>query len=529
MANDSAIVERYSSYIFLTDASGGRGLRPSKISSRIHRKLLEDYFTGIETPADIEAWARKFLAALLFPGPVFGLIWCDRSDPAKRVADHWLFLVTCSDLLFFYLQPACWETALALSQRLSRSFKQLADYSVGDYFVLACENSLNPARLLKCFDFRPSVSLHGFSRVVLQRKTTNQIISSLKLKSIKFTGYGLLKNTSSAVLEDALLNYGIASTELIQYKVLHQAFRDYVAERRQAKPADQPVKAQKINLDQPAKLTIAKRYNAQIQRLNLAAPPADEVSVTARLETAIKAVQGLYDKRTVSLDSLVQEPEAASAFTPEFLAAPVQSGLDQSGGDAAEEAKTLVLNAFNALDPTARSAMVLWLGLDINQADFLQVLEVEKQYQVARLFQRYQRQMLREIIQKAVQSDRNSLPPDVDGVELSKQKLGLIKDYLKIYSKHSLSKGLETVVLVQLQAAERQQLRRWMVELEEATALGGKAVGDLDLPPALLETEKKFSQWVEMSLDIKPQTLASAPLRIRDFAMAWLSSHLALL
>ncbi len=524
MTNSEQVIERFSTYLYLTDSDSGRRLAPKKLSDRAYQNFMQTYLEVQGSENDVEFWSRWFLRSLLYPPDIYWLR--DRSDTlGTSISDCWIAAFIQNNLLFFYLQPVCWETALNLDLKL-RQAVQTTGFSITDYFSHACESSLTPSKLLKTFDFESATSLHVFSKIVLQRKTRNQVVKELKNKTIKFTGYGLLNNTSASVIEEALKVYGISYDSIYSYKLICQAFKDYLKTHRKSAEAQQASRSRTIEIDSKAAQAIAKRFNSQIRRLsskNISA--ISESDVISYLEVAIKAVQLLEGQRTISLDAFERElPEAASAleaYSPE-------SALPD---DEKSPAKSLISEAFEALEPMGKSALVLWLGLEINQSDFIGVLEVEQQYQVARCFQKYQRSLLKMIVQKAIEGPSNTRNlSSIDMNALGKEKLFLIKDYLKIFSHQKLSHLLETTLFRELSSSERKALREWISRPDVgAYHPTDEMAEDIALLPELLKAEEKFASEIETTFKLSLKSLASAHARGRKFIVSWLANNQAVL
>ena len=101
-------------------------------------------------------------------------------------------------------------------------------------------------------------------------------------------------------------------------------------------------------------------------------------------------MRNLQNKKLVSIEDNNLINEIASEAKNELIADEIQQ--------KSEDVKNVILQEFQSLDKFAQKSLLLWLGLQINQNDFLQLLNLEKQYQVARYFQRSIKTILKAFI-----------------------------------------------------------------------------------------------------------------------------------
>ena len=458
MTDDEKIVQRFSSYICLVDRENSYRTVPSKICDPISKSLMEGLLQGQGKSGTVDSWARSFLQNCLSHLENFSLVW-KVNNSRVNIFNQYIYFYFCSRFIFLYLQSICWETALHLSNKMGQLSNKGIDLSIEDYFLIACEASLDFRNLLRSFNFDSSTSLHTFSRIVIQRKVRNQVVRRLKNKTLKFTGYGLLKNTGPKVLEKALLDYGILPKAISAYKLAYQAFKDYFSQYLATNAKTEKSHASKISIGPQAISAITKRFNSQVERLRGAVSYASESKILKYLEICVKAVQDSQSPKTVSLDKLMQDSNDILASSESYLVS-----KDEWLEDIQNESRDVVLAAFNALEPLAQSSLVLWLGLDIKQSDFLKVLAVQKQFQVARKFQRYQREMLRAIVHSVSEDILQQEISDFNG--LCKEKLVLVKDYLKVYSRQKLAEQAEYSLMHYLDAPDRRKLKQWLLTLD---------------------------------------------------------------
>jgi hypothetical protein len=517
------IIERFSTYICLREQSGRHQLTPIKIRARSHQYLLETLLKNTKKSLSLDGWARHFLKNLIFPLNGY-LLNYRLSLPNPVVLHHFIWMLACNDFVFFYLQPVCWEVAVLLDKKISFAGGKKTIFSVEDYFVLACENALDPGSWLRNFDFKAATQLHLFSKIALQRKVKNQVVRELKNKNLKFTGYGLLKYTSSTALREALLNYGIRLQEIQVYQIVCQSFKDYLSNQSSVNIAVGDRSPKKITLDSLAKASILNRTTLHARRMKLDIQMSEQ-QISRYLETAIKAVQNNQQKKMISLESLTQDPTAghwSSHLTSDVLVI--------EDDDLASSAKEIILSAFQSIGSVGQASLILWLGLEINQTDFCLFLKLEKQYQVARQFQRYQRIILRSIIQAYQAKAPNSHPQKPAIEQLCQENLLLVKDYLKTHSRQWLSEQVRQVVLPNLEYLEREYLYQWISDSRIAKANSRNDGGvNTTLPEAFLKMAGLLKDSIQQELGVHLSEFKSADKRIYLFLMEWLIENQALL
>lgn len=522
MNNSIPIIQRFSSYIFLEDRESGQGIVPIRISDPIFKAIIELLIakqSEIDTP---DAWGRIFLHAIVSSEKVFTILY-KASISKKYIFEHFTYVLISDKFLFFYLQPVCWYVAQEVSRKLNRSSNSIAGYSLKDYFILACEISLRPVNVLGRFKFESTTSLQSYTKIVLQRITINKIVKEVRDKSLKFTGYGLLKNTSPRALEKALVNHGISSEEIDKYKLVYQAFKDHLDSQLRTERIN--VYSTKININFEARKEIANRFNSQIRRLGLQLPSIDEVEVIRLLEVLIQSVQSVDKKRMVSLDELTQD-FIIGDLPAELVLDSVDNFYEE---DSSKQARANVLRAMESLDPLERAILILWSGLEINQADFIGILNLGKQYQVARQFQRYQRTILRRIIEIQCETDPQQSVEQLDIQELCKDKLIYIKEYLRESSKLQLSEWLEDVSLTQLSQQEREDLQKWTANLSQDSSSFHKTSLDVSLSAEATKLDNLFKVKIEDKVKLDLGMFESAQVRIKSFILIWLVVNQAIL
>lgn len=530
MSNYQQITNRFLTGIYLQE-----GLRAStrlvaqRETQRIFKPFLENIFDDnlIGSEDDL---ARFFLHFLLKSSYFYHFLWKNKA----KISVTYIYTV-CFKLaqlfLFNYLQLICFYAARDVSQKLRKTSNLNLHYALEDCFIIGIEIALAPVSLLKGFSFNSQTSLQTYASVALNRSIKNRIVRELKTKSIKFSDNGLLRNTTKKKLELALNNYGIPQTSVIKYCLVWQAFNELFLELYPATSSDgsQSYKSFATPLTNEQLNQIATRYNRQLQRLQIQESSDDRHTIKQMLATCVEAVRNLQNKRLVSIEEHNYINEIASESTNELIVEETQQ--------ESIEVKNIILQEFQALDKSAQKSLLLWLGLEINQNDFLMFLHLEKQYQVARHFQKEIKTILKAFIKHYSQNfiHQNLGVREID--KLCKDKLNDVKEYLTLYSKNFFRQILAKVVPQKINQSDKSLLISYLDKLNDYHQ---RRVKNIDIKKDVADTYTKaknslnkiqqpFSIEVENELKIQLQQFSSAMERIETFIETWLVSNQAIL
>lgn len=495
-----------------------RGLKPFLES------LIEDNLITSE-----DELAQYFLQFLLKARENYYFLWKHQANISVTYS-YTIFYKIAKLFLFNYLQLICFYQARDISQKLKHTSSSGSYYALEDCFIMGIEIALAPASLLRGYAFDSQTALQTYASVALNRTIKNKIVKELKTKSIKLSDNGLLRNTAKSKLKQALSNFGISQNNIIKYCLVWQAFNELFLElyppssdgSHHRKPQTTPLTDEQLNL-------IAIRYNKQIRRLEIQESASNSQTIKQMLATCVQSVRNLQNKRLVSIEEHNYINEIASESENEIIA---EESQQQS-----KEVSDIILEEFRALEKIAQKSLLLWLGLEINQNDFLEMLNLEKQYQVARHFQRYIKTILKAFIQRYSDNflGKNLTAREVD--QLCKDKLNDIKGYLTIHSKNFFSKILTKTVQHQIDEPDKLCLIPYLDKLNEYNQ---QRIKDTEIRDSLadayvlaknsiIKIQQPFSVEVETQLEVKLKKFNCAVEKIESFIENWLLANQAAL
>lgn len=527
MSKYQQIFNRFLTGISLKDNSRGTASVTQQETHRGLKPFLENLIEDSSITSEDEL-AQYFLQFLLEARKNYYFLWSHQANTSVTF-NYTVYYKLAKLCLFNYLQLICFYAARDVSQKLRQTSNSSSYYGLEDCFILGIEIALAPASLLKGYHFDSQTALQSYASVALNRTIKNRIVRELKTKSLKFSDNGLLRNTSKSKLEQALTNLGISKSNVIKYCLVWQAFNELFLElyppssQGNRKPPTTPLTDEQLN-------QISSRYNKQIRRLEIEeTQQSDRQTVKQMLATCVEAVRNLQSKRLVSIEEHNYINEIAAESTNEIIAEETQQ--------QSKEVRNMILEEFQALEKSAQNSLLLWLGLEINQNDFLEMLSLEKQYQVARHFQRYIKTILKAFIQRYSDNvlGKNIGAREID--QLCKNKLNDVKAYLSIHSKNFFHQILATTVNNKINESDKFVLIPYLDKLHEYNQ---QRIKDIDIQDSLtnayakaknsiVKIQQPFSVEVENKLEIKLQQFNSAIEKIETFIENWLVGNQAIL
>ena len=402
-------------------------------------------------------------------------------------------------LVFCYLQTACWYAAQKVSRELSNTRSFNLSYSHEDCFMMACELALQPAKLLDHFDTNANASVQTYAQIVLARMIKNKIVGETKAKSLKFSAHGLLKNTSKSQLEQSLFAYGLSENETIKYCLVFQAFKDLynylfgINTTNIDKSKQDKIKS--LNSEQCQ--VIADRVEQQSNRLQLPNKLLTEKQIKQILIFCVEAIRNYQNCQFVSLDSINKQVETRSNSLDLIAQAEEAKQFSQL--------KIMITDELSQLSWLQKTVILLWLGLDIKQIDLTQLLGVKQQFQVSRELKKILKVILKAIAEKLLSSEPNLTTKQIN--QLCNQNIQAIKDYLHYYSQQYFA-----TILLQIINKHINNPHKLLTDKQQ-----------------LKQVVNLFQLQVEESLNIELSRLTSAESKINHFVHNWLTNNQALL
>ena len=509
-SQNEQIIERFSMYIYLRDDFGKT--RTTLVQEYNH--FLKEFMTYLvqqEPTASEEYWSRFFLKSLIIAAHNYSFILFNRFP----LSGFYLSVIAselCQQLLISYLQLICFYAAKQISNQLKQSPKLKLHYPLEECFIIACEASLKPGKLLKNFDFCGSFPLYGYARKTLNRTITNQVVKDFKIRSIKLSDYGLLNSLTPTQLELYLKFYGISSQEIFQYRLACQVFQElfleFFAPHINSKNKHKYIKC----LSQQQLKQISLVYSQRLSKMENKIKPSDPEEIQAILTTCIKAARMVLQRQFISIEEQNIALTLIDSEPDRLLQAEKQIHL--------EELKSTILTSFYSLNPNIQTNLLLWLGLEINQIDFISLLGLQKQYQVTRYFQRHQKNILKQVIQTL---SSKYLSENISIEKLNRlclDNLEYIKEYLQKYCKEFIGNILSIIIKKNFSSAEQEILIKYSTEKYFLTKKDVQTYNRLKL---------LFQAGIEDELKINLSQFHSTEKYLNKFINKWIEQNTAFL
>ena len=520
MSKYQQVFNRFLTGISLKDNSRGTASLTQQETHRGLKPFLENLIED-SCGASEDELAQYFLHFLLKARKSYYFLWSHQANTSVTFS-YTICYKLAKLCLFNYLQLICFYAARDVSQKLKLTSNSGSYYALEDCFIMGVEIALAPASLLRGYSFESQTALQTYASVALNRTIKNKIVGELKTKSLKYSDNGLLRNTTKSKLEQALTNFGISKSNLIKYSLVWQAFNEFFLElyppssdgSHHRKPPTTALTNEQLDL-------IAIRYNKQIRRLEIEDTLGYRQTIKQMLATCVEAVRNLQSKRLVSIEEHNYINEIAAESTNELI--------EEETQQQSKEVRNIILEEFQGLEKSEQKSLLLWLGLEINQNDFLEIINLEKQYQVARYFQRSIKTILKAFIKRY--SDilgKNLGAREIDC--LCKDKLNDVKSYLSIHSKNFFRQILAKTVLNKINESDKLNLIPYLDTLNEYNQ---QRIKNIDIRESLADAyikaknsivkiQQPFSAEVENKLEIQLQQFNSAVEKIESFIENWL-------
>ena len=502
MSKSEQLVNRFSTYICIQEEYCGGSI--AYLSDRELKTLMENLVRICPVKGE-EEWVRFFLKSLIKAEKTLQFFLPNLNFSAiYTLLVFWNFS---NRLVFCYLQLICYYAAKQISNSFKNSSNLRIHYSLKECFSIAIEIALKPAKLIKKFKFDSPIPVYGYAKQALKRGIQTQIASELKSRAIISTNEGLLHNISPTQLKQALLSYGIVRQNIIKYRLAWQCFNDLFETVRSLKKSQDICRHNSNNqfLNEQQLELITTRYNQQLERIELENETLDSLDnqqIQQLLYICVRAVRIYQNKELVSLE-LEPNLNKVLLFTDNLV--------HQEAREEIHQLKTIILNEFNTLEKKGRIALLLWLGLNLNQADFGSFLNLKHQYQVARLFKRYQRNLLQRVTKVYWQSYFTESISEKRINEIVQENLILIKNYLYSYAQNFFEDIL--IGIIEREVSDREKK---LLQENSATAINHKVY-------------VLFAKSMENELQINLRLFENIELHLAKFVDEWLQDNKGIL
>lgn len=505
-SQDEQIIKRFSMYIHFRD-----DLRQTGTTLvQEHNHFLKAYMTYLvqqEPAASEEYWSRFFLKSLVVGANTYSTLLSHQFS----VYSFYLLVIyneVCQQLLISYLQLICFYAARQMSNRLKNSPNFKLHYPLEECFVIACEASLRPGKLLKNFNFRGSCPLYGYARKTLNRTITNQVVKDFKIRSIKLSDYGLLNSLTPNQLEHYLKFYGIETEQILRYSLACQIFQELFLEFFPPNLAKKNKQKSTKSLSQQQLKQISIIYNQRLSKIKTEIKPKNPDEIQKILTVCIKAARLALQRNFVSLEDITIKLIDYNAEQLQQIEKRKQL----------QQLTNTILTSFNSLDDNDQANLFLWLGLEINQIDFIARLDLQQQYQVTRYFQRHQKNILKKVIQTS--NSQYSL----ENISIEKlnrlclDNLEYIKEYLQQYCKEFIGNILFMVMKKSFSSEEQEMIIQYVMKEDILTERYVQIYNRLKL---------LFKLGIECELNSNLSQFKSSEKYLNKFIKKWIQQNLA--
>ncbi|NJK47081.1 hypothetical protein HC931_01680 [Candidatus Gracilibacteria bacterium] len=238
------------------------------------------------------------------------------------------------------------------------------------------------------------------------------------------------------------------------------------------------------------------------------------------LAVCVQAVRNKTNLKSISIE------EPGTGTIVDFTSNPLESVVKQETNNELMEFRKIILQELEALDNLAKQSLLLWLGLGINQEDFLGILNLSKQYQVARKFQGYQKIILKNLSQFTFKKYKQQTLSEKDINQIIDNNLSYIKEYLKFYSREFFEEILWEIITKEVDRQEKSILKHHFEELKAMP----KEKLNLDETDRIKQKIKvRFAGKIEQKLQISLSIFKSSNESIENFIEMCFQENTAIL
>lgn len=311
-----------------------------------------------------------------------------QKDPTAREA-YWAKIILREALKNFHLSR---EHLAAYLEEVAywtvhKICKEFAQYQLRyvDCLLIAREGTSQPVKLFNRYDFKQS-QVKYFAKYPLRDYILVEIRRGREQE--KYSTMGLLRSLSFIGLETALKKCNIDEARIPQYLLLLKCFKEkYIPTKMTGSRKLQPPNHQQLE-------AIALYYN-QSRPPEFNSITGTEVSES--LEQCVKWVRTSSKISTISFDNL--SPKLKDLKDNREQEEDQLRISKEEVRQEYEEVNQILSRLFGQLPQPTQTLFDLVYGLDINQGDLVNFLEVKEQYQVSRVLRRNKQNLLKSFAQ----------------------------------------------------------------------------------------------------------------------------------
>jgi hypothetical protein len=433
-----------------------------------------------------------------------------------RVREFWRHPDRSRQFLTAHLQKTCWFAAKKVYHNQIVPLQLIGQFSLEDCFQIVDSWAHQSDQLLKSFQLtRPSIQIKTYAEQVLANRLKKHI-QKLAHLAPESSDWGVLRYVSESELLAALRSRGLRSPALSQAALLWQSFKHHYKTRQAGKNQLPPPSNTQLQ-------EMGDRYEQQRSRHPLS-EPLQLHAIIPLLHSYAEAVRA-YRRSDVMAQKMQQDNEDQ---TPDPLDVLMQAEQTELVKSIVELARSTIEQQFSQQPVLVQQVLQLELGLELIQADIVQLLGaqlgIQKQYQLARLIGRYKKPLLQAFVQALQQAHPDLLPLDKSTDALINQLKAAFEDYLAQHCQCSFYPGL---AIPWQPLSPQQQLLLLLHHRQklDATTIAARlqianAESEIDSLTQMLCSQ--LQQWIETTWQLDLSQGKTTIARLRSFTERWL-------
>lgn len=487
------IVQKFSTFLNLTTVNNiSSGLWQVDVELEKNIKIIR----RSDPEAKEEFWARHFLKISLQASQVENKSLGGDFPAKNNESEISLYNLRAERHLSAYLQESCLWAAYKAYQRFN--FIRYK-YPLEECFQIACLGVNPPSKFLKNFDLSYQSSISSYVRTGILRYIQNTICShNIEAKSRKYSDYGLLKDLTKIELKTALLSQGITQIKADLYCLVWKCFDEiYSSNQCQGHRS----------LKSPNQEHIMQIYSCcslRLEQLNIPVISVSEEEIKQILLTCIQATRKYRNKHFLPLDDYEDVSD--------------KTNLDNIIQEEAwEQVLSIVSELLLAMPESGQIIIKLYKGLNLTQTEVATVLkdkylDLQKQYQVARKLANFNRNLLRDFLNRWQQIYPDMLVNNEKDIEKIKEALD---ECLELHCKQLLNSCLDSVLKELIH--ENEIIYNFLYERNKQDSK--KLNMSLDIKQQII---KGFNQRLEIDMCLPSKCLESIYPKVTLFLDEWL-------
>jgi hypothetical protein len=419
------IVQKFSTFLNFTTANSiTSAFWQVDVELERHMKMIR----GSDPEAKEEFWARHFLKISLQASQLENKSLGGDFSAKNNESEISVHNLKAKRHLSAYLQESCLWAAYKAYQRFN--FIRYK-YPLEECFQIACLAVNPPSKFLKNFNSSYQSSINSYARIGILRFVQNTICSqNIEARGRKYSDYGLLKDLTRIELHTALLSQGITQVKADLYCLVWKCFDEiYSPNQCQGNRSLKSPNQEHIR-------QICSCCSLRLEQLNIPVTSVSEEEIKQILLICVQAARKYGSKHFLPLDNYEDIWDR-------------QTNLDNIIQEEAwSEVLSIVSQLLLAMPELGQIIIKLYKGLNLTQTEVASVLkdkylDLQKQYQVARKLANYNRDFLKDFLNRWQQVHPELHMNNEKDIEKIKEALD---ECLQLHCKQLLNSCLESVL-----------------------------------------------------------------------------------